>query len=202
MNRPCRSSSVLRRPSSVVRLPEAHLDMALEGGVGGAPAILARIGEADGDGVGHRIVERGLRDEGVVVAPLAEGSVSFEGSAPCVSVLVTDPEAAPLGKASLLRRLYGVSESEARLAERLALGDTPAQAAASLGIKTSTARTQLISLFRKTETSRQAELIRVMASVFLPPRIIAHGISKAARLASRRGLTPAGGSSPAPSRSG
>jgi DNA-binding CsgD family transcriptional regulator len=51
------------------------------------------------------------------------------------------------------------------VAERLMLGDTPEQAAAVLEIKISTARTHLTALFRKTETTRQTELMRVLLSL-------------------------------------
>jgi DNA-binding CsgD family transcriptional regulator len=42
---------------------------------------------------------------------------------------------------------------------------TPQQAAAALGIKLSTARFHLGALFRKTDTRRQAELVRLLLSL-------------------------------------
>ena len=51
------------------------------------------------------------------------------------------------------------------MAERLMNGDTPQQAAAALGIKLSTARFHLGALFRKTDTRRQAELVRLLLSL-------------------------------------
>jgi DNA-binding CsgD family transcriptional regulator len=61
--------------------------------------------------------------------------------------------------------LFGLSAAEARVAERLMLGESPEQAAASLGIKISTARWHLASLYRKTGTRSQAQLMRQLLSV-------------------------------------
>jgi DNA-binding CsgD family transcriptional regulator len=48
------------------------------------------------------------------------------------------------------------------LAARLARGDALAAAAAELGVSYATARTQLAVIFRKTDTNRQGELIRLL----------------------------------------
>ena len=65
----------------------------------------------------------------------------------------------------ILRNLYGLTAAEIAVAERLMNGDTPQQAAAALGIKLSTARFHLGALFRKTDTRRQAELVRLLLSL-------------------------------------
>jgi len=44
-------------------------------------------------------------------------------------------------------------------------GDRPQQAAAALGIEVSTAPFHLGALFRKTDTRRQAELVRLLLSL-------------------------------------
>jgi len=58
-----------------------------------------------------------------------------------------------------LMRRYGLTEAEARLTNGLVQGWTLTKCAASFGIATSTARTQLKGIFRKTATRRQSELI-------------------------------------------
>lgn len=63
-----------------------------------------------------------------------------------------------------LRQLYALTPSEARLAERLMAGDTPERAAEALGVTVATVRTYLASIFRKTETNRQAELVRLLTA--------------------------------------
>jgi DNA-binding CsgD family transcriptional regulator len=66
-----------------------------------------------------------------------------------------------------LRALYGLTPAETRLAQRLAAGDELKAAAAQLGIGYGTARAQLAAIFRKTETKRQGELVRLLCT--LPP---------------------------------
>jgi len=66
---------------------------------------------------------------------------------------------------SLARALAGRTRA-ARAGVPLQLnGDTPQQAAAALGIRVSTARFHLAALFRKTDTRRQAELVRLLLSL-------------------------------------
>jgi len=128
-------------------------------------------GNSKGDSRGGvmRLARRpGARDYVIVAAPLASTPAAFEELAPAAFVLVTDPDATPLRSASMLRRVYDLTATEAMMAERLMLGDTPEQAAAALEIKISTARSHLAALFRKTETSRQTELIRLLLSLPLP----------------------------------
>ena len=51
---------------------------------------------------------------------------------------------------------------EQRLAELLAQGHTPENCAARLSVSINTVRTQLRALFRKTDTSRQADLVSLI----------------------------------------
>jgi DNA-binding CsgD family transcriptional regulator len=55
-----------------------------------------------------------------------------------------------------------LTEAEARLAALLGAGDELRSAAAKLGITYGTARARLSGIFEKTQTRRQAELIRVL----------------------------------------
>jgi DNA-binding CsgD family transcriptional regulator len=65
----------------------------------------------------------------------------------------------------MLWNLYGLTAAEIFMAERLMNGDRPQQAAAALGIEVSTAPFHLGALFRKTDTRRQAELVRLLLSL-------------------------------------
>lgn len=62
----------------------------------------------------------------------------------------------------LLRVLFGISPAEYRLIEKLMLGLAIKECAFELGISTETARSQLKSIFRRTRTSRQVELLRLI----------------------------------------
>lgn len=64
--------------------------------------------------------------------------------------------------------IFGLSQAEARLASDLLAGEQLDAVAERRGIKISTIRTQLRSTFSKTGTSRQAELVRLLAQVADP----------------------------------
>jgi len=63
-----------------------------------------------------------------------------------------------------IRQLFGLSPAESRVAQRLMMGESPEQAAAFLEVTIATARWHLASLYRKTGTSRQAQLVRMLMS--------------------------------------
>ncbi len=81
---------------------------------------------------------------------------------------IHDPDAKPPLPAAALQDVYSLSQSEAALAQCLAAGDDLKAAADKLGIRYSTARTQLTGIFRKTQTRRQGELIRLLLGLQSP----------------------------------
>jgi DNA-binding CsgD family transcriptional regulator len=104
----------------------------------------------------------GKRSFSILVSPVSRGSFTMTGLRPAVCIVIADPdkdEALPIER---LRTLYGLTPAEARLAARLAAGDALKSAAAAIGIGYPTARSQLAAVFRKTETRRQGDLIRLM----------------------------------------
>lgn len=68
---------------------------------------------------------------------------------------------------ALIRRLFGLTDAEARLAWALVSGESVAEFAAARAVSINTARVQLTSLLRKTMTRRQAELVALLGSI--PP---------------------------------
>jgi DNA-binding CsgD family transcriptional regulator len=82
-----------------------------------------------------------------------------------VLLLLRDPAERPALGAPRLRAMFGLTAAEARLAIQLYDGNDLAQAADRLGISRHTARACLNAVLRKTETHRQAELIRRLTSV-------------------------------------
>jgi DNA-binding CsgD family transcriptional regulator len=116
-------------------------------------------------------IHRRLRTEG---SPLI---VKREAEVPLVAYLVADAASGcgdrevlkvidlyetPVPSERALRNIFNLSAAEARLAQRLATGDTLEEVVHSLGIKMSTARTQLGVIFAKTGTCRQAALAAVL----------------------------------------
>jgi DNA-binding CsgD family transcriptional regulator/PAS domain-containing protein len=139
-------------------------DAALQRLIGAAIGTAA--GEALASGGALKLPRRsGRRDYAVIVAPMTRRESILSDLQPTVSVLISDPDAAATHSAEMLRQVYGITAAEQRLVERLMAGDTPEQAARALGIALPTARTQLASVFRKTETSRQPELMRLLVSL-------------------------------------
>jgi len=64
-----------------------------------------------------------------------------------------------------LKRLYRITPAEAHLCELLMRGLAIAEAAELLGIQPSTAATQLKSVFAKTGTARQSDLMRLLLDI-------------------------------------
>lgn len=84
------------------------------------------------------------------------------------AVLVQDPAAAPEAPLRPFGALHGLTPAEISCLGEIALGRNVPEAAAALHVAPSTARTHLKSIFQKTGTTSQAELVRLLAS-FAPP---------------------------------
>lgn len=124
------------------------------------------------------VVTRGA-PEVVVIAPRPSGRRPLllfvsalrdpDTQAP-LAVTVLARDAAPQGRRveDLLRTIFSLTPTEARLALAVAEGSTPAEAAELLGMSVLTARTHLKRIFHKTATTRQAELVRLVQAEFPP----------------------------------
>jgi DNA-binding CsgD family transcriptional regulator len=103
------------------------------------------------------------------VLPLRRGEVRQGGGIGAAAAIFiatpTDLRHAPI---DALASLYGLTSAEARLLDQLADGKNRSQAAASLSIADSTAKTHLERIFTKTGASTQAELSRILASLAAP----------------------------------
>jgi DNA-binding CsgD family transcriptional regulator len=115
----------------------------------------------------------GLKLPGPVLVPAGDGKAfsvdaipmprDFQALLAGATVLVTIHEVATEGARSGLRERYRLTPREAELAQRLAAGDDLARAADVMGISLATARQHLKSIFEKTGTHRQAELVALIA---------------------------------------
>jgi DNA-binding CsgD family transcriptional regulator len=104
------------------------------------------------------------RDYQVVAAPLLGRFRQFAGmSRPMALVLITDPERQQPARTQLLMHLYNLTRKEAAVAAKLFEGKSVEQAAEELSVTYETARTHLRRTFSKTGTSRQAELLLLIA---------------------------------------
>ena len=104
----------------------------------------------------------GRRPISVSICPLPLNDPIFQHDRPAVIIVFNDTERKPETDEETLRQFYGLTPAEARLAQCLAQGQRLDEAAATLHITSGTARTHLKHIFSKTETTRQAELVRLM----------------------------------------
>jgi DNA-binding CsgD family transcriptional regulator/PAS domain-containing protein len=87
---------------------------------------------------------------------------SLAVSPPTAVIVIVDPEQEPVPDLETLRRLYGLTKTEAEVALRVLDGTGLLPIAEELSISISTVRTHLKHVFNKTDTHRQAELVRLL----------------------------------------
>lgn len=80
-------------------------------------------------------------------------------------VFLTDPCQGLGTTGDILRALYGLTPAESRVALLLGDGHAPPAITGLLGVSVNTLKTQLASIYRKTGTSRQSQLARLMAQL-------------------------------------
>jgi DNA-binding CsgD family transcriptional regulator len=85
--------------------------------------------------------------------------------APVAIVAITDPEMQRRRIERYMREKFGLTPAESCLATEISKGDGRKAAAQRRGVALSTARAQLTSIFEKTGTRRQAELVRLVHDV-------------------------------------
>lgn len=105
----------------------------------------------------------------VQVMPIRAPDQPLAGAARAAAALmVRDPDDLPTLPSGRLRALFGLTEAEAALASALAQGASPKEYAKQAGITYETARWHLKRVFAKTETRRQADLVRLLLAVAMP----------------------------------
>ena len=149
------------RLSAADRIADAQLRRAVQEAVSprasmGSSAVHVRRIHARGDSNG--------RNYQVVAAPLRKRFRQFTGMLEPIAVaFITDPERHTPASTDALMQAYTLTRKEAMLAARLSEGQSVKQASEELAITYETARTHLRRIFSKTGTSRQAELILLIA---------------------------------------
>ena len=96
----------------------------------------------------------------LMIAPLRlSGSTPTHGAA---LLFAFDPEATPSVTVDLVRRLFALSDAEAELSVALCCGKTLDDVATERGTSINTIKSQLKSIFLKTGTKRQSELVSLL----------------------------------------
>lgn len=80
-------------------------------------------------------------------------------------VMLTEATSRTLPSVEFLKALFDLTPAEAHLARELVRGQTLPEVAAAAGRSQETLRTQMKSLLRKTGTSRQMELVRILSHI-------------------------------------
>ncbi|WP_091754882.1 helix-turn-helix transcriptional regulator [Methylobacterium sp. ap11] len=105
------------------------------------------------------VVERKDRRPLILHATVAQ-SPNFEGIHTLLILVDLDFEREI--ETSSLKIIFGLTEAEARLAKFISKGYTPSEIATDLNLSIATIRTQLASIYNKTRTRRQAELVSLV----------------------------------------
>ncbi|SAI67337.1 transcriptional regulator [Bordetella ansorpii] len=170
-NEACRrlleATALLASLEGMIRLPEPFQHQFTEGCL----AMAARRGDIEGASMGYRsmqIASPGFPGAGSDVLYafytllMPEQPDDVHSMQPLILVLFHHPATAAPLDAELLAQTFDLTPSELRVSRMLAGGCTVKEIAARAGVQHDTVRKQLQSIYRKTTTSRQADLIRLM----------------------------------------
>jgi DNA-binding CsgD family transcriptional regulator len=114
-------------------------------------------------GIQQKKVARYMEDDKLVQRHIALSSPSPTASAPLPDQTALRRILVP--SEAVLQRLFDLTAAEARLACSISRGETLEEAAAALGVKVSTVRSQLAKLMIKTGTRRQGQLVALLVRV-------------------------------------
>ncbi|KLE34536.1 hypothetical protein AAW00_10000 [Aurantiacibacter luteus] len=128
-------------------------------------AALARVTETRVGGVRLAGADGSSLDVSLLLLPARAGAAR---------IMLTFAAAPPVGRARLLRELYGLSPTEAAVALLLADGLDPADIAEQRQTSRHTVRAQLRAIALKMECARQIDIVRRIAAL---PRLGGSGIS-------------------------
>jgi DNA-binding CsgD family transcriptional regulator len=104
----------------------------------------------------------GKRPYSIHVLPLKPAE---NPSAARALVMIIDPEQEPEPPKVLLRSLFGLTNGEADVALLMLRGNGLKPIAADLALSMATVKTHLHHIFNKTDTHRQAELVRLLLGI-------------------------------------
>jgi DNA-binding CsgD family transcriptional regulator/PAS domain-containing protein len=100
-----------------------------------------------------------------VVHVLPAGTIRSDVASAGALAVIVDPEREPATLHDTLRRLYGLTPAEATAASEVLKGEGLQSVADRMSITISTVRIHLQRVFDKTQTHRQAELVRLLLTI-------------------------------------
>jgi DNA-binding CsgD family transcriptional regulator len=104
----------------------------------------------------------------VLVSPVRRVNLDGRRSVRAI-VLAADPTQRIRPAQEVMQFLFGLTPAESRVATLLADGHSSTEIAETLGVSRNTLKTQLASVYSKTGTSRQAQLVRLMLQISVHP---------------------------------
>ena len=146
--------SMLRLP---VNEPLRQLIESAAVGAGGAVKLGSTVATKQGD----------CQAVAIAMAVANPGASPAGAVRSSVLLLIVDSARRPDAAADFLSKAFLLSKSESRLLPLLIKGQTPAEIANALNLKLPTVRSQLSSVFAKTNTARQQDLIALASA--MPP---------------------------------
>lgn len=110
----------------------------------------------------------GLPDFHVIVLPLPKRCQPIDGSGAAAVLFITDPEKSQSPVDYLFGDLYSLTDAEVRLVTQLLEGGGLTAAAEKLDLSRNTVHSQLASVFQKTNTKSQSELLTLLLTCVAP----------------------------------
>jgi len=110
------------------------------------------------------VSRRALPPLHVLVTPAR--NIDFDARDPVLAIaFVTDPSQRIRPAAEIVRVLFGLTAAESRVALLLGDGHAPPAIVDLIGVSANTVKTQLASIYRKTGTTRQSQLVRLLTQL-------------------------------------
>jgi DNA-binding CsgD family transcriptional regulator len=110
----------------------------------------------------------GRRPLSITIAPLPSRRVEFAADSAAAIIFVSDPDRASATDMKAFRSMFGLTRAESQLVRCLAAGLSLENSAAELGLRLDTVRSRLKVVFQKTNTHRQADLVRLVLTAATP----------------------------------
>ncbi len=98
----------------------------------------------------------------LLITPTRTKALAVSSERPAAIVFIGDPSQGSRPAQDLLRIFYDLTPAECRVAILLADGCALTEIAEKLGVSRNTLKSQLASIYGKTETRRQAQLVRLL----------------------------------------
>lgn len=109
----------------------------------------------------------------LLITPFCSGTLLNEPQATAL-VRISDPNVAPQSRAAILKALYKLTPTEARIADLLLQGLETREISHTVGNTLESVRFNIKQIFAKTGTNRKAQLIRLMLGLINPEPNSAH----------------------------